>query len=172
MSVCENKIKVSIVVPVYNAEKDLKKCLDSVVNQTLKEIEIILIDDGSIDSSADICKKYMTDNRVSYYYKENEGLAVARQDGTERARGEFVCFVDSDDVCFSERLEKQINYIQTHQDIIVCGTGQSLSENGRINILTIIFVGKHPTVMSLEFFCFLEIILTLCNVQTRMFVVK
>ena len=58
----ENQVKVSIVVPIYNAEKDLEKCLDSVVNQTLKEIEIILIDDGSKDSSAEICKNYLSDN--------------------------------------------------------------------------------------------------------------
>ena len=61
-------IKVSVVVPIYNAEKYLKQCLDSIINQTLKEIEIILIDDGSTDGSADICKEYLLDSRVIYYH--------------------------------------------------------------------------------------------------------
>ena len=118
----ENQVKVSIVVPIYNAEKDLKKCLDSVVNQTLKEIEIILIDDGSIDSSADICKKYMTDNRVSYYYKENEGLAAARQDGIERAHGEFIGFVDSDDWLELNMYERMYQVAkQENADVVMCG---------------------------------------------------
>lgn len=90
-------VKVSVVVPIYNAELYLKQCLDSIVNQTLKEIEIILIDDGSTDGSAEICKQYLTDSRVTYQYKENEGLAAARADGLARAKGEYIGFVDSDD---------------------------------------------------------------------------
>lgn len=90
-------IKVSVVVPIYNAEKYLKQCLDSIVNQTLKEIEIILIDDGSTDGSGEICKEYLLDTRVIYYHKENEGLAAARFDGMERASGEYIGFVDADD---------------------------------------------------------------------------
>lgn len=90
-------VKVSVVVPIYNAEKYLKQCLDSIVNQTLKDIEIILIDDGSIDGSAEICKQYLGDERVTYFYKENEGLAAARADGIARATGEYIGFVDSDD---------------------------------------------------------------------------
>lgn len=91
-------VAVSIIVPVYNAEKYLEKCLDSIVQQTLKDIEIILIDDGSKDGSATICKKYCElDDRFTYYRKENEGLAAARQDGLERAKGEYIGFVDSDD---------------------------------------------------------------------------
>ena len=67
-------IKVSVVVPIYNAEKYLKQCLDSIVNQTLKEIEIILIDDGSTDGSAEICRYYLLDSRVIYYHKEKSKL--------------------------------------------------------------------------------------------------
>ncbi len=90
-------VKVSIVVPIYNAEKYLKECLDSIVNQNLKDIEIILIDDGSTDGSAEICKDYLSDNRVSYYYKENAGAVMARRDGINFAKGEYIGFVDSDD---------------------------------------------------------------------------
>ena len=90
-------IKVSVIVPIYNKEEYLVQCLDSIVNQTLKDIEIILIDDGSTDNSAEICKRYLNDTRVSYYYKQNEGLAAARQDGIEKSRGEYMGFIDADD---------------------------------------------------------------------------
>lgn len=99
-------IKVSVIVPIYNAEKYLIQCLDSVMNQTLKDIEIILINDGSTDGSAEICQRYLSDDRVTYYYKENEGLAAARQDGMERAHGEYIGFVDSDDWIEPDMYEK------------------------------------------------------------------
>lgn len=114
-------IKVSVIVPIYNAEKYLKQCLDSIVNQTLKEIEIILIDDGSTDSCAEICKEYLTDSRVIYYYKENEGLAAARADGIERAQGEYVGFVDSDDWLELDAYEKMYLAAQkNYADIVFC----------------------------------------------------
>lgn len=114
-------IKVSVVVPIYNAEKYLKQCLDSVVNQTLKEIEIILIDDGSTDGSSEICKEYMKDARVTYYRKENEGLAAARADGIARAHGEYIGFVDSDDWLELDAYEKMYMAAQTNcADIVFC----------------------------------------------------
>ena len=114
-------IKVSVIVPIYNAEKYLKQCLDSVVNQTLKDIEIILIDDGSIDGSAEICKTYLSDPRVSYYHKENEGLAAARDDGMMRATGEYIGFVDSDDWLELDMYEKMYNAAKFNDsDIVFC----------------------------------------------------
>lgn len=114
-------IKVSVVVPIYNADKYLNKCLDSIVNQTLKDIEIILIDDGSTDKSADICKGYFDDPRVRYYYKENEGLASARADGIKRANGEYVGFVDSDDWIEYDTYEKMYNAAKSNDsDIVFC----------------------------------------------------
>ena len=99
-------VKVSVIVPIYNAEKYLKQCLDSIAAQTLEDIEIILIDDGSTDGSAEICKEYLSDPRVTYFHKENEGLAAARQDGMERASGEYLGFVDSDDWLEPDMYEK------------------------------------------------------------------
>lgn len=119
-------IKVSVVVPVFNAEKYLKQCLDSVINQTLNEIEIILIDDGSTDGSADICKSYLSDPRVSYYYKENEGLAAARADGIEQAKGEYIGFVDSDDWIESDMYEKMYKAAKSNNsDIVFCNCVQN-----------------------------------------------
>lgn len=91
-------IKVSIIVPVYNSEKYIRECLESLVTQKLKEIEILLIDDGSKDSSTDICEEYRKrDPRVHVIRKKNEGAGIARNAGLEIAQGEFIAFLDSDD---------------------------------------------------------------------------
>lgn len=90
--------KVSIIIPVYNVEKYLNRCMQSILNQTLKEIEIILVNDGSTDNSPVLCNEYAgNDNRVKVVHKENEGLGFARNSGMEVAIGEFVAFCDSDD---------------------------------------------------------------------------
>ena len=91
-------IKVSIIVPVYNVEKYIDRCMKSLMNQTLHEIEIILVDDGSPDSCPQMCDEYAKqDTRVKVIHKENAGLGYARNSGLEIATGEYVAFVDSDD---------------------------------------------------------------------------
>ncbi len=124
-------VKVSVIVPIYNAEQYLEQCLNSIVSQTLKDIEIILIDDGSTDGSAEICKKYLSDSRVSYYRKENEGLAAARDDGMMRANGEYIGFVDSDDWLKPEMYEKMYAAAKSNDsDIVFCNCQQN--ENGHV----------------------------------------
>lgn len=102
-------MKVSIIIPVYNAERYLKKCLDSVVGQTESDIELIIVNDGSKDGSASICKQYLTDSRVKYYYQENAGPAVAMNFGLSVAIGEYVWFVDADDWIEEDAVERLIN---------------------------------------------------------------
>lgn len=124
-------IKVSVIVPIFNAGQYLEKCLDSIAAQTLKDIEIILIDDGSTDNSAEICKKYLSDNRVTYYHKENEGLAAARDDGMLRANGEYIGFVDADDWLKPEMYEKMYNAAKSNDsDVVFCNCIEN--ENGHI----------------------------------------
>lgn len=114
-------IKVSVIVPIYNAEKYLKQCLDSIQCQTLNDIEVILIDDGSVDGSSEIAKSYLSDNRFTYYYKENEGLAAARADGIARANGEYLGFIDSDDWIEPDMYEKMyMAAISNDSDIVFC----------------------------------------------------
>ena len=92
------KPKVSIIVPVYNVEKYLDRCMDSLINQTLKDIEIILVDDGSPDNCSQMCDDYAKkDSRVKVVHKQNAGLGYARNSGLDLATGEYVAFVDSDD---------------------------------------------------------------------------
>ena len=89
---------ISVIVPVYNVEKYLCKCIDSIINQTYENIEIILVDDGSTDSSGEICDRYsMQHNNITAYHKTNGGLSSARNYGIEKAKGEYLGFIDSDD---------------------------------------------------------------------------
>lgn len=89
-------VDVSIIVPIYNAEKYIKKCLDSLLNQTKKELEFILVNDGSTDNTEHIIKKYK-DKRIKYYKNENQGIGKARNFGIEKANGRYIMFIDSDD---------------------------------------------------------------------------
>lgn len=92
------KNKVSIIIPVYNAEAYLRQCIESVANQTYKEVEIILINDGSTDESGEICNRYAEkDQRIIVIHKENGGVSSARNEGLKRSTGHYIMFVDSDD---------------------------------------------------------------------------
>ena len=89
---------ITVIIPVYNVEKYLKECLESIINQTYKNLEIILIDDGSTDASGEICDEYSKrDNRIRVVHKANGGLSSARNLGLDIANGEYVTFIDSDD---------------------------------------------------------------------------
>lgn len=108
--------KVSIIVPVYNVEKYLRKCLDSLINQTLKDIEIICVNDGSKDNSPKILEEYAKkDNRIIVINQENAGLSVARNSGIDIAKGEYIGFVDSDDWIDLDFFEK-LYYSATSND--------------------------------------------------------
>lgn len=103
----KNEIKVSVIIPIYNVEKYLEKCIQSVQEQTLKEIEIILIDDGSTDSSLRICHKYARkDNRIKVYSNKNIGQGLERNFGIKKAIGKYIAFLDADDQYKKNMLEK------------------------------------------------------------------
>ncbi|MBP3846437.1 glycosyltransferase [bacterium] len=114
--------KVSVIIPVYNVEKYLRECLESVVNQTLKDIEIICVNDGSTDNSLDILNEFSNkDNRVKIINKTNGGLSSARNAGMAAAQGEFIGFLDSDDYIDLNFYESLYNRAkETNSDIVVC----------------------------------------------------
>lgn len=114
---------VSVLIPVYNVEEYLERCLDSVLNQSLTRIEVICVNDGSTDKSLEILKKYQeNDSRVIIVSKENGGLPSARNAGIERARGEYIGFVDSDDYVQPDMFEKLYNTAKKEKsDVVVCG---------------------------------------------------
>ena len=113
--------KVSFVVPVYNAEKYLRRCLDSIEQQTERNFQAVLVDDGSTDSSGDICKEYVQkDSRFTYHFQENAFLPAARNTGLKFAIGEYISFVDSDDYIDANYVEVLIGHAQKTQADILC----------------------------------------------------
>lgn len=100
---------VSVIIPIYNAEKYMNRCIDAVLNQKYKNIEVILINDGSVDSSKKICQKYCEkDNRVICISKNNEGVSKARNAGIKIATGKYLCFIDADDWIDIEYVEEYV----------------------------------------------------------------
>ena len=124
-------MRFSFVVPIYNVEKYIARCIESLISQTYEDIEIVLIDDGSPDSSYKICEEYQKkDARIFLYQKENGGLSDARNYGIERAHGDYVIFVDSDDYIDTECCEKLLPYTKNKPDIIRCNAMRVGEESG------------------------------------------
>ncbi len=122
--------KVSIVIPVYNVEEYLRECLDSVINQTLRDIEIICINDGSTDNSADILAEYQNrENRLKVISQENGGQSKARNAGLEVATGEYIYFLDSDDYIKTNSLEKLYTIAKTNNLDIIYFDSEVIFEN-------------------------------------------
>lgn len=114
----ETTPKISVIVPVYKAENYLHRCVDSLLAQTFQDFEILLIDDGSPDRSGEICDEYAKkDKRVRVFHKENGGVSSARNLGLDNARGEWICFVDSDDWVEEEMFATICSFIQSKEQI-------------------------------------------------------
>ncbi|MRN15462.1 glycosyltransferase family 2 protein [Riemerella anatipestifer] len=129
--------KVSVIVPVYNVERFLKKCLDSLVNQTLEDIEIIVVNDGSKDGSQSIITEYEDKypNKIKAFQKENGGLSDARNFGLEQANGEYIGFVDSDDFVRETMFEEMYHLATKHQaEMVICNL-QKVNEAGEVTQL-------------------------------------
>lgn len=144
-------IKVSIIVPIYNVEKYLSKCLNSLITQTLKDIEIICINDGSTDDSLSILQEYVQkDCRIKIINKENEGQGVARNIGIKVATGVYVGFVDPDDFVQTDMFEKMYNQaVELDSDIVICD-----------------FVKQNETTRKIEKFKFFKKAITPTKTQT------
>lgn len=122
---------ISVIIPIYNSEKFLDKCIESVINQSYKLLEIILIDDGSTDSSSNICLKYKDlDKRIQYKKIENCGVSNARNKGIELSTGEYIYFMDSDDILYRNALEILVNNIRLHDvDLSACKIKNFVNED-------------------------------------------
>lgn len=127
--------KVSIIIPVYNSALYLNDCLSSVCGQTYTNLEIILVNDGSTDNSAELCQRFAAqDSRISIIHQNNQGVSTARNAGKKQATGDYLLFVDSDDRMCPSMIERMVTVAQTHQsDVVVCGI-QFFQESCRITL--------------------------------------
>lgn len=113
---------ISVIIPIYNVEKYLRTCLNSIINQTFRDLEIILVDDGSSDSSYDICEEYKkSDSRIVVLHKSNLGLSEARNKGIDLAKGDWIYFLDSDDWIEIDAIDKLYKFAQLNNCDIVQG---------------------------------------------------
>lgn len=132
----KEKLKFSIIVPVYKAQQYLRTCIDSIMGQTYPNFELILVDDGSPDLSLQICMEYeQKDNRVKVVHKENRGVSAARNEGLKIAKGDYIIFVDSDDYVKSNLLEEiEKNISKNQADIVVYGFEKVVGNKTTVNI--------------------------------------
>ena len=139
---------ISIIIPVYNVEKYLDKCMQSVLAQTYENFEVILVDDGSIDCSGEICDRYVEkDGRVTAYHKPNGGLSDARNFGVEHANAEIISFVDSDDYITADYLQYLYALMEEYDAPIACAQKRAVVENTDVRSIT--DSGKKETIRRL-----------------------
>lgn len=126
--------KLSVIVPVYNTEKYLRECVDSILSQAFTDLELILVDDGSTDGSGDICDEYCKlDNRVKVVHQENGGVTVARKQGTEIALGEYISFIDSDDWIDPNMYRDMLEKAAIHNaDMVLCDMVVEKQDNATV----------------------------------------
>lgn len=141
-------VKISIIIPVFNSEKLLRKCFDSICEQTFTDFEVIVVNDGSTDGSGQICDKYAeNDRRFKIFHKKNEGVSIARNIGIEKSNGQYITFIDSDDWVNSDYLQNLIDGTSQNCDLVVCGIVCNYSNNTekRLEIKTDKFSSFEPT---------------------------
>lgn len=127
--------RLSVIIPVYNGEKYISRCLDSVLNQNVEGLEIIIVDDGSKDDTGKICKEYQEkDSRIKYFNKKNEGVSVARNYGIEKVSGKYMTFVDADDWLEDGAYTDVISYIEKKDLDIYIFNYKYVDENGKSSI--------------------------------------
>lgn len=126
------KVKFSIIIPVYNAVPYLEKCLESVINQSFDDYEVIVVDDGSSDDSLSVCMNYSKSEKVKLIHKDNEGQLLARKRGISEAKGEYLCFVDSDDYIRQDSLEILNNVIENYDSDLICYRWHRMDKNGNL----------------------------------------
>ena len=122
-------MKISVIIPTYNRKHTLSRSIGSVISQTIKPLEIIIVDDGSTDGTGDwVSAKYPS---VKYIYQKNSGVSSARNNAIQNTKGGWIAFLDSDDEWLPNKLEQQINYIQAHPEYVLCHTNEIWIRNGR-----------------------------------------
>lgn len=156
---------ISVILPVYNGERYLRESIKSILSQTHKNIELIIINDGSTDNSNLIIESFLKDNRIKYIYRSNKGLVYSLNEAINICSGKYIARMDQDDICYPNRLEKQLNFM-LENGVDVCGTSydvinefgtktktiSSINNNFEILISAMMVPFIHPSVMFKNFF--------------------
>lgn len=111
---------VSVIIPAYNIEKYIRESIDSALSQTYQNIEIIIVDDGSIDGTKKVIEPYIKNGKVKYIYQENKGLAGARNTGIKNSKGDFIALLDSDDIFLPQKIERQVKVLEDNPNFGIC----------------------------------------------------
>lgn len=136
---------VSIIIPVYNDEKHISECIQSVLNQSYPNMEIIVVDDGSTDSSRREVERF--GDQVQYHYQKNEGSAVARNKGIANANGRYIAFNDGDDLWAPERLRQQVRFLEEHQEFgVATGRFQHVDQHFKLESAVAVDEHRSPTI--------------------------
>ena len=147
---------ISVVMPVYNGERFLTEAIDSILNQTFRDFEFIIIDDGSTDNTPVILEQYSKKDKRIIWYREdkNEGIIVALNTGLNLARGKYIARMDADDISLPERLERQVRYLESNKEVGVLGSGaQIIDQYGRTSSIIKFPETNSPILWSLSYFC-------------------
>ena len=130
--------EITVAIPIYNEEKNLEACINSVINQSFTDIQVLLVDDGSTDSSAELCRAFAKrEPRIEVYHLENRGVSKARNYAITKAEGSYICFVDADDLIDKNMLEELYSCIKSHNaDLSICGHQRVQMNNGKTRIVT------------------------------------
>ena len=145
-----NDIELSIIIPIYNSEKYINNCINSIINQKGIKFEVLLIDDGSTDNSSQICDNYaQLDTRIKVFHKENGGVSSARNLGIENSRGKWITFIDSDDWLNSEYIQSINNILNLNIDLTIYNYISFLSKKRQEQGRFILQEGIHNDVNSL-----------------------
>lgn len=126
-----NNLSVSVVITCYNYGRYLENCLNSVFQQTFKDFEILLIDDGSTDHTQDVVAQFRDKPNLNYFYQKNQGQANAKNNGIKHSKGDFIAFLDADDIWAEDKLEKQISLFESDKVCVVYSRSNYIDENGK-----------------------------------------
>lgn len=140
--------KVSVVIPTHNRAGYLKEAIDSVLNQTHKDVEIIVVDDGSKDNTKQVLAPYINDRAIQYIYQERRGASAARNAGLKKASGQFIKFLDSDDYLFAQQLEKQLKEIADQKDLLSLSDYLLLKADGQKVVMGVFLVPQERQLSS------------------------
>jgi len=141
-------MQVSVIIPTYNKAPFIREAIDSVLAQTFKDLEILVIDDGSTDETAAVLKSYLDTGQISYFYQANQGPSAARNKGLAQAKGQYIKFLDSDDFLYPEQIEKQIRDIEQEPGVISITDCVILKLNGSLEKRPVKLPGKDKQLAS------------------------